>query len=782
MNPGRLLTILLASLPLMAQDGGTLLNSGWRLRPAGIETPLSTLPMSAAVSPDGKYVLVLNGGLEPPSISVLEAATGKELGRTPVADAWLGLAFSPQGDHVYVGGGSEAAVFEFNFSAGALVPARTFAVVPKDKRTVRDFIGDVTFDPAGHLLYAADLFRDSIVVINPQSGTVTERFATGRRPYRILFHPDGKSLFVSSWADGAVYHHETANGALIDKIRLGAHPTDMVWRAGQPAYEVPADKPSWVARLFVAAANTNNVYVVGVTEAQDLAVIETINVSMTAWQPAGMTPSALALTPDGRRLYIACSDANAVAVADVSQAFSRPMGFIPSGRYPTAVRVLAGNRLVVLNGLSNSASFLGAPDEEQLAGYSETVLENSPYRDTMLEDAGTGAGSPIPARPGDPSPIAHVVYIVTEGGADRTEQAAPNRAKLAREFAGLDNFHALGDGFAAGQSWSTAAIAADFVQKMAPNRTRLHMDDGEFEGTEPAAVPPSGYLWTNAGMAGLTLRNYGYFVSNRPANEVAGGIQIQAVRDPVLNKGTDPQYRGFDPAYPDMDRARAFLADLADFEKAAKMPQLMILRLANDRGSAGVADNDAALGRIVEGITHSSFWPSTAIFVVDAGGKNRLPALVVSPYVKRGAPDHTAYSTLSVLRTIELILGLRPITTFDAGAPPLAPIFQKDPDPRPYQAAPPAPGLPAPRASAPSRDRQGADSRPPAPSRDRQYLQAGVRNCPSTPIPHLDPIGVHRRSSAAINLLNASLLDARPAAARRPSVPSRDRQGAAPRA
>ncbi len=751
MNSGRLLTILLASVPLFAQDGGTLLNTGWRLRPAGTQTPLSTLPMSAAVSPDGKYVLVLNGGFEPPSVSVLDAATGRELGRTPVADAWLGLTFSPQGDRVYVGGGSESAVFEFTFSAGALAPARTFPVVPKDKRTARDFIGDVTFDPAGHLLYAADLFRDSIVVINPQSGVVIERFATGRRPYRILFHPDGKSLFVTSWADGAVYHHATTNGALIDKVRLGAHPTDMVWLAGQPGSEDSPDKPAWIARLFVAAANTNNVYVVGVTEAQDLAVIETVNVSMTAWQPAGMTPSALALTPDGKRLYIVCSDANAIAVADVSQAFSMPMGFIPTGRYPTAVRVLAGNRLVVLNGLGNSASFLAAPDEEQLAGYSETVLENSPYRDTLLEDAGTGPGSPVPARPGDPTPIAHVVYIVTEGGADRDEQAAPNRQKLAHEFAGLDNFHALGDGVAAGQSWSTAAIVSDFVQKLAPNRSRLHMDDGEFEGAEPAAVPPSGYLWTNAGMAGLTLRNYGYFVSNRPAKEVAGGIQIQAVRDPVLNQGTDRHYRGVDPAYLDTDRARAFLADLANFEKAGRMPQLMILRLANDRDAAGVADNDAALGKIVEGITHSSFWPATAVFVVDAGGKNRVPALVVSPYVKRGAAGPGACNTLSVLRTIELILGLRPITTFDAGAPTLAPIFQTAPDPRPYQAAPGAPVPSRDRQVAPNRDRQGADRQPPVPNRDRQ----GADRQP--PVPNRDRQGADRRLA-----------------------PSRDRQGADP--
>ncbi len=669
---------LAAAAPMLAQPAPGLLNNGWRLRPAGAETPLSSLPMSAAVSPDGKYVLVLNGGVQSPSISVLDASSGSEIGRTPVPDAWLGLTFSPKGDRVYVGGGSQAAVFEFAFSGGTLTPARTFPVAPKDKRTARDFIGDVTFDPAGHLLYAADLFHDSIVVINPQSGLLIERFATGRRPYRILFHPDGKSLFISSWADGTVYHHDAARGAPIDKIRLGAHPTDMAWLPGSPAAETESDeKPAWTARLFVAAANTNNVYVVGVGEAQDLAVIETIDLAMTASQPSGMTPSALALSPDGARLFVACSDANAVAVADVSHVFSRPLGFIPTGRYPTAVRVLPRNRLVVLNGLGGSASFLGVPDGERLAAYSQTVLENMPYRDTALDDAGVGPGSPIPGKPGDPSPIAHVIYIVRDGGANRDARATPNQDKLAHDFVRLDDFHPVGESAAEGEDWSTAAIASDFVQKLGPNRLRLRVEDGEFEGGDPAAVPPSGYLWTSAGMAGLTMRNYGTFVSNGPLKEAAGSVQVQAVRDPVLNRSTDLDYRGFDSAYPDTSRARAFLADLAGLEKSGQMPRLAILRLGND---------DAALGAIVEGVTHSRLWPSTAIFVVDAWAKDRVPAFVISPYVRRGMTDPRTYNTLSVLRTIELILGLRPMTTFDAAAPTLAPVFQQAPDLHPYQA------------------------------------------------------------------------------------------------
>src|SRR5579871_4429774 len=186
MRPYILVALLLAAALLCSQPapreqvgplpgGGFLLNSGWRLSPAGQQIPLDTFPMATALSPDGRYLLVLNGGYRPPTISVLEAATGHESSRVRVADAWLGLAFSPKGDRVYVGGGSRAAVFEFSFANGTLQPGRIFAVVPADKRTDKDFIGDVALSPDGRLIYAADLYRDSIVVINP-----------GRRRHRSL--------------------------------------------------------------------------------------------------------------------------------------------------------------------------------------------------------------------------------------------------------------------------------------------------------------------------------------------------------------------------------------------------------------------------------------------------------------------------------------------------------------------------------------------------------------------------------------------------------------------
>lgn len=743
-------------------DGGFLLNSGWRLSPAGKQVALDTFPMSMALTPDGKHLLVLNGGYKPPSISVIDTASAAETGRTPVPDAWLGLTFTPKGDLVYIGGGSQAAVLEFSFVEGRLTPTRTFAVVAEDKRTHQDFIGDVALSPDGRLLYAADLYRDSVVVINPQSGIVIERIKTGRRPYRILFHPDGKSFFVSSWTDGSVYHHESEKGTLLGRVRIASHPTDMVWRPGRPeASEQDEAAPPYVARVFVAAANTNSVYVIGVSEGKDLQVVESINVSLTPRQPAGMTPSALALSKDGKRLFVACSDANAVAVVDVSEPRSRVLGFVPTGWYPTTVRALADGRLVILNGKglrshpnprgpnplarpeaahlgpvrpeqvqyvghlqTGTASFVDPFDDERLEAHTRTVLSNSPYRDSKLDDAGTGKDNPIPAFPGGTTPIDHVIYIVKEnrtydqvlgdlkqGNGDPSlvlfgEDVTPNHHKLAREFVLLDNFYVNSDVSADGHNWTTAAIAPDYVQKLWPNsyaKRRRHYD---YEGQEAAAAPPAGYLWTNAAGAEIPMRNYGYFVSNRP-KPGADGIQVDAVRDPVLRRVTNLHYRGFDLDYPDVERAKVFLRDLADFEKAGAMPRLLLLRLGNDHTSgaspgklapkSAVADNDYALGMIVEAVTKSSFWPKTAIFVLQDDAQNgadhvdshRSPAFVISPFAKRGIVDGTMYNTTSMLRTIELILGLQPMTHFDAGARPMSAMFQTTPNLKPYSAESP---------------------------------------------------------------------------------------------
>jgi hypothetical protein len=303
-----------------------------------------------------------------------------------------------------------------------------------------------------------------------------------------------------------------------------------------------------------------------------------------------------------------------------------------------------------------------------------------------------------------------VLGDMKEGNGDASlvlfgEQITPNHHKLAREFVLLDNFYVNSDVSADGHNWATAAIAPDYVQKMWPNsyagRRRLY----DYEGQEPAALPPAGYLWTNAATS-LDIRNYGYFVNNRKS-PAADGAQVESVRDPVLRKVTNRLYRGFDLDYPDVERAKVFLRDLAAFESSGNMPRLIFMRLGNDHTAgttpgkiaplSSVADNDYALGMIVEGVSRSRFWPGTAIFVLEDDAQNgpdhidshRSPAFVVSPYVRRHAVDSSMYNTASVLRTIELILGLNPMTHFDAGARPMHAAFQAMPDLAPYTAEKP---------------------------------------------------------------------------------------------
>jgi len=613
------------------------LPANWRIQPAGTQVVLDSLPLSAAVSPDGKFLLALNAGNKP-SISVIETSAMKETTRVTIADAGLGLAFSPDGRRVFAGGGSRNVVFEFSFSVtGELKVAREISA---GQPSAMNFIGDVAVSPDGRTVIAADLFHDRILVINGQSGQVTGALKSGRRPYRILFHPDGQAYFVSSWADASVYEYSLPSGTEMARVRVGGHPADLVLSNRK----IPDDQNTWQYRLFVAAANSNDVFVMGLSEGKELNVLETLNVGFSALAPAGMSPSGLALSADQTRLYIACSDVNALAVADISEARGRVAGFVPTGAYPTAVRALNGGRIAVLNGHSGSLSVMDAPTDEMLPELTSKAMAATPYRESFSDSL-----------PEQRSSIEHVIYILMDGAA-----SGPNAAKLAREFVRLDGFHPTGDTPGAALNWAVAAIAPDFTERLAPSFAAGRLRYNGFEGAEPANLPPAGYLWSNALSAGLTVRNYGVFVDT--------GGPTPRVKDPSLQAVTNMKYRPTDP--------QAFLDDLKQFESAS-MPNLIMLS----------SSSDAALGRIVEAVTKTKFWPQTAIFVINLAGP--APALLaLSPYTHRGAVDPTAYDQSSVLRTIELILNLRPMTVFDFSARSLAAAFVSTPNNAPFSPEP----------------------------------------------------------------------------------------------
>ena len=738
-------------------DGSVLLPTGWRIRPAGTQIETDTFPMASALSPNKKFLAVLHGGYNPPTIVMLDPATLKQIAKVELPDAWLGLSFSPNGRSLYVGGGARAMVYALDVAEdGKLTRAGDWKLTEATP-THEDFTGDVQISPDGRLLYIAMLHRNTIAVINPQSGRVIERFATGRRPYRILIHPDNQSFFVSAMADASVYHHKASDGQILQRVRVGATPMDMVWRGAKTRLEEDEEKgpQPWAARLFVASSNSNSVHVLAVAESKDVRLVETINVSLTPMQPLGSTPSALALSPDERHLFVVCSDLNAVAAVDVEGKRSLVQGFIPSGWYPIAARVMADERLLIFNG-RGARSFAnkingpnpltrpaplhlgGAPvayvgrlqrgsisvieglDAPRLAALTATVKQNSPYRDTQVSD--NPLSSPvIPAQVGQRSTaIEHVIYIVKEnrtydqvlgslgkGNGDPSltlfgRDVAPNHHKLAEEFVLLDNFYVNADVSADGHNWSTAAIAPAYVQRMWPNSYAGRRKHYDYEGGEAAANAPAGRIWNNALAAGLKVRNYGWWAENLKQPEA--GRQIAKVRDPQLAPHTAMQFRGFDLDYLDIERAKVFLAELRQFEENGNFPNFITLRIGNDHTSglsanklspkAQVADNDHALGMIVEGLSKSKFWAKTAIFVVEDDAQNgadhvdshRSPAYVISPYTRRGTIDSTMYNTTSMLRTMELLLGLRPMTVYDASSTPMTRAFAATAKSGPYAA------------------------------------------------------------------------------------------------
>ncbi|HLH01286.1 MAG TPA: bifunctional YncE family protein/alkaline phosphatase family protein [Bryobacteraceae bacterium] len=746
--------------------GGFLLNSGWKLQAVGDQIPVDTFPMSTAVSNNGKYLLVLNGGYNPPTVSVIDIAAKHEIGRTDLPDAWLGLTVAPNSDKFYVGGGSSGKVYELQLREnGTVAKSREFVITAGANSPATPFIGDVALSPDARMLYAADLYGDSIAAVNVQTGKMVDRWHTGRRPYRIVLSPNGAQMFVSSWGDGSIYEHQAASGVEMARIRVAPHPTDMLW-VNKPA---PAGEngPSYAARLFVAASNTNNVYSFGVTSDNQLTMLEAINVSMTPMHPLGMTPSALAVGPNGQHLYIACSDANAVAVADISAEHSRVLGFIPTGWYPTAVRTLANGLLAIANGKglgskpnpngpnptkhtaiahegdkrvrqdeyvahiqTGTAALLPVPTADQMPTYTQTVLENSPYRDELIYGPMAEPKEAQFARTDQhASPIQHVIYVIKEnrtydqvlgdmgeGNGDKSltlfgEQVTPNLHELAREYILYDNFYENADVSADGHNWASAAIAPDYTMKLWPNEYADRSKRYDFEGGEPANTPPAGYIWNNALQAGITFRNYGEWVENIPLKQVKGERQIEKVNDPPLANYTDMNFRSFDLEYSDLDRAKEFIREWKEFDARHNAPQLIILRMPNDHTQgtkAGAltplaynAQNDYGMGMVVDAVSHSSLWPTTAIFVIEDDAQNgpdhvdshRAPVWVISPYTRRGMVDSTMYNQASVLRTIELILGLRPMTHFDAGARPMFASFADQPDAKPFDVIAPKSSL-----------------------------------------------------------------------------------------
>ena len=722
-------------LPGRLPDGRTRLANGWILSPAGRQVRVGDFPQHVCVSPDERWAVVSHSDYGNCGLTVVDLESARRVQDVFLASGWLGVTFLAHGTRVAAAGGLSNRVYLYDFAAGHARLADSIALgepwsaggqYPQG-RVVDYGAGAIwptglSADDATERLYAVSRLDSSLYVLDLRSRSVLRRVVLPAVPYTCLVSRGGDRVFVSLWSAAGIAIVDAARLEVSRVVPVGDHPCEMV-ETGDGA------------RLFVANANHNTVSVLDLRMER---VAETLTSAPDPKAPAGSTPNAVALDRDGRRLYVANADNNCLAVLDVSRdGHTRPLGFIPTGGYPTGVAVLPQRgTILVSNGKGmgsgpssvappdtgswcryllygpsgrGSLSIIPAVDARALARGTRQVMANTPVVDVSRPRA--DARGPIPGRAGRPSPIRHVFYVFKEnrsydnlfgdlpqGNGDPNlcifgANVTPNHHALARGYVLLDNTYCDADGSADGHNWGMAAYSSDYVTRSV-GVSPIY----DYEGGNPLAYPSSGYLWDACRRHGVSFRSYGEFVFNPddPRDTVRAGI-------PGLEGHIAPRYRGYDTFYSDLDRYRAWLEEFDRYDRDGGLPQLSIIRLPNDHTEgtctgrptprAHLAENDLALGLMVERISHSRYWKESVIFVIEDDAANgpdhvdahRTVALVIGPYVRRGAVDSHLYTNAGVLRTIELILGLPPMTQFDAAARPLTASFTATPDLTPFR-------------------------------------------------------------------------------------------------
>ena len=578
-----------------------------------------------------------------------------------------------------------------------------------EKPTISMACGKRPYDVAlgrNGLLYVSDWADRKVLVVDPETLRTLARIPVGEHPNQLALHPTDERLFVACASSNNVYVIDTKTGTVQETIFTALFP-----RAPEgstpDALCIAPDGES----LFVANADNNCIAVIDVEHPRRSEV--------RGFIPTGWYPTAIAITPDEKHLLVGVGKGNQTApnkpAADkLEAALAKPKG---QGGYSYFPFPYIGTTL------SGSLSIIDLPSDEQLAKYTNQVYRNCPYADTQLTAAPSKRPTAIPTKVGAESPIKHVIYVIKEnrtydqvfsdiprGRRDESllmfgERVTPNHHKLANEFVLLDNLYCNGHVSADGHPWSTMAYNTDYIARnwALTYSGRLGIDDDD-EGELTTA--PSGYIWDACRRQGISYRSYGEYGGR--VSDQDGKFRMEG-RVPGLVGHVSPKY-GI-PTKPgqkvrDTDRVESFLEEFREYEKNGNLPRFIIMSLGEDHtegtrtGSptpqACVASNDLALGRLVEAVSHSKYWASTAIFVIEDDAQNgpdsvdahRTIGLVISPYVRRHHLDSTQYSTCSMIRTMELILGLPPLSQFDASAQPMFESFTDKADLTPYKHEP----------------------------------------------------------------------------------------------
>ncbi len=721
-------------------EGRTILPNGWRITPAGRHIKLpGDMPMKMIVTADGK-LLVNTAGWHDHDVNVIDMDTEKIEQSLDLGKNWVGMSFEPASGSVFISTGGtpkpgfqEAAanlkhkipaeamaaflkpVMQLHYVAGRLTFAQPLSIdgVSPDKY----FISGVTAKSG--VLYVLEINANRIYRLSGQNYAKQLSAETGNRPYAAELSPDGNTLAVSNWGGESVSLIDPETLKERARINTGSHPNEMTWdRAG---------------RLFVTNSGSNSVSVI-----ENGKVTETIKTSLDPKALVGSTPDAVVISHDGKRMYVANADNNDVAVVDIAEkGDSKTLGFVPTGWYPTALAISPDDRKLFVGTakglgfnanypmvtdyprpfpnpkqpydyiggvLSGAVSVVDVPDARGLAAYTKQVLANLPLPKQEVDQAMARS-----IQRDVFSKIKHVIYIIREnrtydqvfgdlgiGNGDPTltlfgKNVTPNGHALARRFVTLDNLYCNGEVSEDGHQWCDAAYATDFTEKAWVNS---YSKRGEPTATPALVASPAGYIWDNCRRNGVSFRSYGEGRIVESSPETTPKMDLKGAL--LGHVAMDWPRQAF--VARDYKRVEYFIRELHQAEKSGAWPQFMIMSLGENHTEgllgnayspvAHVASNDLGLAKLIEAVSRSKFWGETAIFVIEDDAQNgpdhvdahRTVGLVISPWVKRKTLDSTMYTTASMVRTMELILGLPPMTQFDQLATPMYNSFTSKPD------------------------------------------------------------------------------------------------------
>ena len=754
--------------------GGTVVATGQLVRPAGDVVQFNGRPVDFALSPDGQLLFAKdNRGLVVLDVPLWAVKQELPFPKGTGGASMHGVAVSKDGKRVYATTANDKMHVVEAGEDRKWVVVRSIDLPGPKAKTPSHPTGIALFADGKRALVCLSR-NNAVAVVDLIAGKVTDTIPVGIAPFCVLLNADESAAFVSNWGGrrpvkGDRTGVSAGSDVVIDERGIGASGTvgkiDLTAKkmAGEVAVGLHPAGMALAAdgkRLFVANANSDTVSVI---DPAAMKVRHTVTVRPVPDLPFGSGTNAVCLSKDGNTLFAANGGNNAVAVLNVAgDAAPKVTGFIPAGWFPGAVAT-DGASLFVANvkgtGSRNenpkkggfnthqhtgTVSKVAFPDAAKLAAFTKQVIADARIPQVLAAQEAARPGVkpvPVPARPGEPSLIEHVVYVIKE---NRTydqvfgdfadpkvypkpkgngepklcifgKDVTPNHHALADEFVLLDNFYCNGVLSADGHSWVTEGNVTDHLEKAFGGFTRSYT-----YGDDPLTYSSSGFLWDNALLRGRTVRNYGELVDTKITTKgakfpevyadymkKAGKVEFKHVLaiDPLWQRSCK-EYPGWNMNIPDVQRVDVFLKELAAAEKKGEWANLTFLYLPQDHGSgttpgmptpkAHMADNDLALGRAVEAISKSKFWPKTAIFVVEDDPQDgwdhvdghRSIGLVISPYTKRKAVVSKFYNQTSVVHTLEQILGLPPMNQMDALAPLMTDCFTDKADLTAYTARP----------------------------------------------------------------------------------------------